>query len=150
MRISFGPIMIATLFALPAQAQSWGGWNDPTGKAVRLTVNLQIATPVNSGSSASDLTKALAQANQSLYDIIDHQCDAIGAALKGECRIVQLNVNGNINERMQQFVPPGERPNQQQTVNANANATFLIEPPSKSASPAQKDAPPQRDPTTPQ
>jgi hypothetical protein len=142
--------MIASLLALPAQAQNWGAWNDPTGKAVRLTVNLQIATPVNSDASAADLTKALAQANQSLYDIIDHQCDAISAALKGDCRIVQLNVNGNINERMQQFVPPGERPNQRQMVNANANATFLVEPSPKGVNPAQKDAPAQRDPATQQ
>ena len=145
MKVRFGAIVISSLFVLPAQAQNWA-WND--GKAVRLTVNLQIATPVNSGASATDLTKALAQANQSLYEIIDHQCDAIGAALKGDCRIVQLNVNGNINERMQQFAPPGERPNQQQMVNANANATFLVEPPSKGANPPQKDTPAQRDPTT--
>ena len=58
MKVRFGAIIIASLFALPAQAQNWGPGND--GKAVRLTVNLQIATPVNSGASAADLTKARA------------------------------------------------------------------------------------------
>jgi hypothetical protein len=80
----------------------------------------------------------LAQANQSLYGIINHQCEVIGAALKGDCRIVQLNVNGN--------AAPSAGP--QQIVSANANATFLIEPtkdaPASKDAPAAKDAPAQQ------
>jgi hypothetical protein len=56
------------------------------------------------------LTGALAQANQQLCEIVNRQCDVIGAALKGECHVVQLNVNCNVNERM----------NAGQMVNANA------------------------------
>jgi hypothetical protein len=150
----FAAALIVSICSSAAQAQNWRNWNDSDGKSVRISANFQITTPVASSASASDLTKALAQANQSLYDIINHQCDVIGAALKGDCRIVQLNVNGNINERIPQFTPPGERPNSQQIVNANANAVFLVEsaatkdaPASKDA-PAVKDAPASKDPMT--
>jgi hypothetical protein len=146
MRVSFLLILIAaTTFASTAQAQSWRAWGDPSGKGVRVTANFQIATPVAMSASTADVTKALAQANQSLYDIVNRQCDVIAAALKGDCKIVQLNVNGNINERTPQFVQPGDRGNPQQMVNANANATFLIEPPEAAKdAPAAKEAPAQQ------
>jgi len=144
MRVLFAAFLMTATFAATAQAQNWRAWSDPNGKDVKITANFQIATPVNSPASAADLTTALAQANQSLYEIINRQCDVIGAALKGNCRIVQLNVNGNINDRMQQFTPPGERSNPQQMVNANANATFVVEPTAAKDTSPPKDAPAQQ------
>jgi hypothetical protein len=134
MRILLASVLIAATCACFAQAQALRAGSDPNSKAIRINANFQIATPVNAPASASDLTKALAQANQSLYDIINHQCEVIGAALKGDCRIVQLNVNGN--------AAPSAGP--QQIVSANANATFLIEPAAAKDAPASKDAPAQQ------
>jgi hypothetical protein len=141
MRVILIAALLTTAYSAAAHAQNWRFANDPNGKDVHVTINFQISTPVSAAGSPTDLTKALTQANQSLYDIISHECDAINAAFKGDCKIVQLNVNGNINDR--QFTQPGER--QQQFVNANANATFLIE--TKDA-PASSDTSPQKDPTT--
>jgi hypothetical protein len=142
MRIPVLILLIATAFASTAQAQNSRAWNDPNGKGIRITANFQISTPLGANASAADLTKALTLANQSLYEIINRQCDVIGAALKGDCKIVQLNVNGNINERVQQF---GDRVSPLQMVNANANATFLIEPEAAKEAPAAKDAPTTKD-----
>jgi hypothetical protein len=156
MKVIFVAALIAAISASAAQAQNWRNWNDPDGKSIRISANFQISTPVAAPASTSDLTKALAEASRSLYDIVNRQCDVIGAALKGDCRLVQLNVNGNINDRLPQFTPPGERPNQQPMVNANANAIFLVEPagakdaPASKDAPSAKDAPPAKDPTTSQ
>lgn len=64
------------------------------------------------------MTKTMASASQSLYDIINHECEVLTATLGGACRLVQLNVGGSLNTRMNNGVP---------TVSANANATFEIE-----------------------
>jgi hypothetical protein len=134
MKFFLPTLLISAAIASSAYAQNWRAWNDPNNKGVRVTANFQIAAPVGASASAADLTAALAQANQQLYEIVNRQCEVIGAALKGECHVVQLNVNGNVNERM----------NAGQMVNANANLVFQIDPltPSKDA-PAAKDAPAQ-------
>jgi hypothetical protein len=146
LKLLFAAVLVALTCVSAVHAQSWRNWSEGDGKNVRVMANFQIVSPVNSPATTSDLTKALALANQSLYDIVNRQCEVIEAAMKSDCRIVQLNVNGNINDRLPQFTPPGERQNPQvQFVNANAQATFLIG--SKDA-PAEKDAPAAKDPTT--
>jgi hypothetical protein len=71
---------------------------------VRGTANFQIAAPASP-------TATLAQVNQQLYEIVNRQRDVIAVALKGQCHVVQLNVDGNVNDRM----------NAGQMVNTNAN-----------------------------
>jgi hypothetical protein len=60
----------------------------------------------------------MATVSQSLYEIVNRECDVLSAVLKGECRVVQINVSSNVNDRMNNGVP---------FVNANTNATFEIE-----------------------
>jgi hypothetical protein len=133
MRVLWPTLLLSVLIASSAEAQNWRACCDPNNKATRVTANFQVNMPVSSGASAADMTAALAQANQQLYEIVNRQCDVIAAALKGECRIVQLNVNGNVNERM----------NAGQMINANANLVFEVQPPSSPKDgPAAKESAP--------
>ena len=68
----------------------------------------------------------MASASQSLYDIINHECEVLTATLGGACRLVQINIGGNLNSRMNNGVS---------AVNANANATFEIEAKAPNAAP---------------
>jgi hypothetical protein len=138
LKIFFAAVLSVSTIASAAYAQNCRACNDPNGRGTRVTANFQISVPVSSGASAAEMTTALAQANQSLYEIINRQCETIAVALKGDCRVVQLNVNGNINERF----------NAVQMVNANANATFQVDSPATAGDgsaakdkPAAKDAP---------
>ncbi len=121
---------VALLFAVasipPAVAQNWGN-SGPKGP--RVTLNFQLSAPPAASMSPGDLTKAMAGLSQSLYEIVDRQCDVLSAALKGECRLVQININSNINDRMNNGTP---------FVTANANATFEID----QKDPAKDGAPP--------
>ena len=33
--------------------------------------------------------------SQSLYEIVNRECDVISSVLKGECRLVQININSS-------------------------------------------------------
>jgi hypothetical protein len=123
---------VVVLFAVAgipsAGAQNW---QNSGPKGPRVTLNFQLSAPPAASMSPSDLTKAMAGLSQSLYEIVDRQCDVLSAALKGDCRLVQININSNINDRMNNGVP---------FINANANATFEIDvkEPAKDGAPQQQ------------
>ena len=121
-------LVLAAVSATQARAQNWQTLNNSGVKGPRVTANFQLSAPTPAAASAGDLTKAMAGLSQSLYEIIDRECDVLSAALKGDCRLVQININSNINDRMNNGVP---------FVTANANATFEIDvkTPSKDAAP---------------
>jgi hypothetical protein len=114
----------------PALAQECRQCADGIDKTVRINANFQVSLPVDDNTASADMSKAMTSANQSLYDVINRQCDVLANEYKGDCRVVQLNVNTSLNDRQNvQFVPPGARLNQpKQHVNANANAVFEIAP----------------------
>ncbi len=101
-----------------AQAQNCRTVNNPCVNGTRVTANFQLSAPTPAAAPVADLTKTMAAVSQSLYEIVNRECEVIGAVLKGECRLVHINVNSNVNDRMNNGVP---------FVNANANATFEIE-----------------------
>ncbi len=86
-------------------------------KGVRVTSNFQLSEPAPESADA-DMTKAMAQINERLYAIVNRQCDVLGAALKGSCRVVQVNVGSGFNGRMISNSP---------TLTGNASATFEID-----------------------
>ncbi|MGI4806717.1 MAG: hypothetical protein ACRYF2_01245 [Janthinobacterium lividum] len=91
----------------------------------RVTVNVTLATPAAAGTSAGDVTNSMAAANTSLFGIVNHQCDVLGAQLNGDCRLIAITTNGGISERMPSFgSPPPSTP----TISVTANATFEIDP----------------------
>jgi hypothetical protein len=122
-RIAAFAVLIAVASVSSAHAQNWQNGQ----KGPRVTLNFQLSAPPAPSMSAADLTKAMAALSQSLYDIVDRQCDVLSAALKGDCKLVQINVNSNVNDRMNNGLP---------FVSANANATFEID--SKDGAPPQQ------------
>jgi hypothetical protein len=96
-------------------------------KPETVSVTFQLALPAPVISSSEDMTKAMAASSQSLYDIINHECDVLSAALKGSCRLIRLTVGGNYNDANAGMPPYFNRPNAMSVVNATATATFEIE-----------------------
>jgi hypothetical protein len=82
--------------------------------------------PIDASASMADVTKALTQANQSLGDLANRECDLLTDAFKSDCRVVQLNMGANVNDRrgMQQF--NNDFGGMQRSVNANLNATYEL------------------------
>jgi len=95
-------------------------------KPQMVNVTVQLTLPAPDISSSADMTKAMAAANQSLYDIINHECDVLTTALKGSCRLGRLTVGSNFNDPGFNLPVLGNRPNVAPVVSANANATFEI------------------------
>ncbi|HTB44658.1 MAG TPA: hypothetical protein VK741_13595 [Acetobacteraceae bacterium] len=96
-------------------------------KPETVSITLQLALPAPAMSSAPDMTKAMADTSQSLYDIINHECDVLSAALKGGCRLTRLNIGGNYSDSNANMPPFLNRPNGTSVVNASATATFEID-----------------------
>jgi hypothetical protein len=124
--------IFATLLGLslshPGNAQNGPTLNDGNHPAVAngplqtLTVTFQLMTPAPAISSSEDMTRAMTAATQTLYDIVNHECDVLTASLKGTCRITRLVAGGNFND----VNAPGALYRPGPNVNVNASATFEI------------------------
>jgi hypothetical protein len=125
MKILLMAILTSALCVSSAQAQNTASPGDGA-KPLSITANFQVRIPVDSAASTADVTKALSEANQSLGDLATRQCDALAAAFKSDCRVAQLNMSANVNDRRfnQQF--NNDSGGQQRFVNANLNATFEL------------------------
>ncbi len=97
----------------------------PSEKSQRVSVNVQLSMPTPALTSTPEWTNAIATANQSLFEIINRECDLLGAALQGECRMVQINTGSNTGNRPNPGTP---FTGASASVSVNANATFEIEP----------------------
>ena len=119
--------MALAMAATQAQAQNANGSAD--SKPTNVTANFQVRIVVDPSAPTTEVTKASAQANQSLGDLANRQCEVLALAFKSDCRVVPLNMSANVNDRrpMQQFNNDFRGP--QRLVNANLNATFeLVSP----------------------
>jgi hypothetical protein len=118
-------------FVLGVSAANAQSANAPgEGKPISITANFQLRVPVDPAAPTADVTKALGQANQSLGELANHQCDVLADIFKGECRVVQLNMSANVNDRrMRQFNNDGG--DSQRFVSANLNATFEVAAPTE-------------------
>ena len=94
-------------------------------KGQQVSINVQLSMPTPALTSTPEWTKAIATANQSLFEIINRECDVLGAALQGDCRLVQINTGSNTGNRPNPGLP---FTGVSASVNVNANATFEIEP----------------------
>ena len=65
--------------------------------------------------SAEDMTKALLNANSSLFQVVNQECDTLTRTIAATCRIVNLSSNNNLNRRESNG-----------TLNVSANATYEI------------------------
>lgn len=91
-------------------------------KAQRVTIAVTLSTIVG-GTTATEPTAALTEANQTLFAIVNHQCDVLAPLLRGDCRLVQINTNGTINDR-QNFGGQQGTP----STSVTANATYEMTP----------------------
>lgn len=151
MRLTLAATLACSILAHHAMAQNVVMSNNanhpPTApdKPRSITVTFQITVPAPAVASPEDITKAVAASNQSLYDIINHECSVLTAALKGSCRLGRLNVSGNFNEMNFNPMAFANRGNANPMVSANASATFEIDmehptgdtPPAPAAAPKQ-------------
>lgn len=128
--IANASLVLALVAAQAAQAQTIvinRPHNGPAARGERslqVSVNVQLTMPTSVPTSTPEWTKAIATANQSLFEIINRECDVLGAALQGDCRLVQINTGSNSGNRSN----PGGSTGVSASVNVNANATFEIEP----------------------
>ena len=128
MRHAFTYTLIAALLAATharAQTVIINNGNRPPlarlagdNRKVNVTANFSVALPLTRDAKSTEMTKEIAAATEALFDIVNRQCDLLAASLKGTCRLIQLNTNGNIGNR---GVPNN------QAVAAGANATFEID-----------------------
>jgi hypothetical protein len=125
MRLQTAAILAFVACAPSARAQNAAATGE--AKPVNVTVNFQLRIPFDASATTADMTKALAQANQSLGELANRQCDVLTVAFKSDCRIVQLNMGANVNDRrMAQF--NNDFAASQRFANANLNATFELTP----------------------
>jgi hypothetical protein len=121
--------------AAPARADEAGQPADASVKPIVVNANFQTRIAVDPSASTSEVTKALAQANQSLGELANRECDVLAAAFKSDCRVGQLNMGANINDRRVGLMMNNEFGAPQRFVNANLNATFELTPASAKTSP---------------
>jgi len=151
MRLTIAAALVSLVAAHHATAQNVvviNNANRPPVTAERLrtvTMTFQMTMPSPVMSSSEDITKAVAATNQSLLDIINHECSVLTATLKGNCRLSRLNVGGNFNETNFNPLNLPNRGTVSPAVSANANATFEInsEPSAADAAPSPAGAPKQ-------
>jgi hypothetical protein len=130
MKLAVAVTLSCLCLAWPARAQqsgtgvSVGARIAPTAdKAQSVNVTFQLTMPAPELASSEAMTTAMAATTQSLYDIVNHECDVLTAVLKGACRLSRLSITANLNGPNAQPVL-GNRAN---FVNANANATYDID-----------------------
>jgi hypothetical protein len=131
MKILASALLALMLSSAAVRAQGFVGQNAAdTGddKAIRVTISVQVMTPMDENAATTDLAATLTQANQPLSGIIGQQCAVLATALKGTCKLVQLNMGSNIGNRFLPPLQPGGRADRRQMVDGNVNATFVIEP----------------------
>lgn len=93
-----------------------------SARAQRVTMSLTIISAMPTGAGTSELTAGFTAANQSLYSVVDHECDVLAPLLHADCRLVQMTTNGNANERANFGNPPGNP-----VISVTANATFELD-----------------------
>jgi hypothetical protein len=124
--------MILALCAASAHAQS----ADASAKAISVRANYQVTISIDPAAPMTDVTKALVQANQSLGDLANRECDVLSAVFKSDCHATQINLTANVNEQRRNLQMNNDCCGSQRQVNANLNATFNLTPPSDAAKPA--------------
>lgn len=124
MKIRFiAALLVAAGISAQVQAQTInivnnGGSRDAGSKVERVSVSFQLSTPTPAPISAPDWTNTIQTASRNLYDAVDHECQVLSVSLKGDCRLVQLSTNGNVN---------GRTNSAETTVNVNVSVSATYE-----------------------
>ena len=136
-RIAAIAISACASSGLAASAQEANPQSD--ARAFSITANFQVQLPIDAAAPTSEMTKAIAQVDQALGELANHECDVPASAFKADCHVLQLNMGANVNERRNRQAFNNDFGGMQRMVSANLNATFELTPladPTKAA-PAQ-------------
>ena len=134
----FTTVLLGMFVAVPSYSQTvinlnGGNTLQPmrlgADRAQTISITFQLSMPLSPPASTEDMTKTMAGTSQPLYDIVNHECQVLIASLGGTCRLVQLNIGGNLNNRMI---------NGTSFVSANANAVYEIDAKAPPPPPAPK------------
>lgn len=113
-------VLAALLFATAAQAAVPDGFRRaymPTAPgSIRVQVSIQRSMPAPA--SVEDQAKAMEAARKLVYESADRECALLTEVFKGDCRLVNLNVNSSLYERGSS--PP--------MINSNGSATYQLTP----------------------
>lgn len=124
--------LILTLAAASAHAQS----ADANAGGISVRANYQVTISIDPAAPMTDVTRALVQANQSLGDLANRECEVLSAVFKSDCHVAQINLTANVNEPRRNLQMNNDCCGSHRQVNANLNATFSLTPPSDAAKPA--------------
>jgi hypothetical protein len=110
----------------PARADETNQPADASVKPIVVNANFQARIAIDPSAPTSEITKALTQANQSLGELANRECDVLAAAFKSDCHVGQLNMGANVNDRRAGMMMNNEFGAAQRFVNASLNATFEL------------------------
>ena len=92
----FALLALSILVASPASAQRSPR---PMSEGMQVNASFQTLIPIAPQASVQDESKATEAARQNLYELASRECEIIGRVFKGECQLVNLGVNSNVQDR---------------------------------------------------
>jgi len=101
--------------AQPGYVRSACGYG-ASPNCISVTFQLQLPVPATDANDA--FAMVIGNAHRILFDILNHECFVLQAAIPGNCHIVQLNFSSNVNQRQDTEDP---------MMNASASATYQID-----------------------
>jgi hypothetical protein len=134
--VVFLSLGVAVAAVAAARADETNQPADASVKPIIVNANFQARIVVDPSAPTSEITKALAQANQSLGELATRECDVLAAASKSDCRVGQLNMGANVNDRRAGMMMNNDFGAAQRFVNASLNATFELTPAAAKGAPA--------------
>ncbi|GGH09006.1 hypothetical protein GCM10007036_04790 [Alsobacter metallidurans] len=107
--------LLAFAGAAPAHAQVMLPRQDIT----RVTMQITIATPAQSGASSDEQLATQSDARKRIYTAIENECRVLAEVFKSDCRVAQVATNTIMGPR---------GPQQLETINLHGNGTFELVP----------------------
>jgi hypothetical protein len=83
-----------------------------------VSVTFQLQLPVPATAVNDSFATVIGNAHRILFDILNHECSVLQAAMPGSCHITQLNFSSNVNERQE---------SDDHMMNATASATYQLD-----------------------
>lgn len=120
--VRFAAALLPFALVGPASAQTitfQPGSRDVPSRPIgfRVQVQMQVSLATAPGAGVEDQSKQQEAARRALYEMSARECRNLKDTFGGECRLTNLSVNTNIQDR---------RPAGLETVNATASATYEV------------------------
>ena len=83
-----------------------------------VSVTFQLQLPVPATAVDDSFATVVGDAHRILFEILNHECAVLQAAIPGNCHIAQLNFTSNVNERQD---------GNDRMMNTSASATYQLD-----------------------